>query len=149
MDMLCTYLMVLHSFACHCIVLYGIAWYCIISYGIAWYCIVGFGTRAVSRKTPIYFMYIVYYCILYLSAYIVCLWNIIFIDPYPGVLLHQFHLPVRILCYKFDVKIWILWMTISSRLICKYIIIEIYLSDDMYHIGAKGHYRKYLRKYLR
>ena len=50
------YLMVLYSFACHCIVLYGIAWYCIISYGIAWYCIVGFGARAVSRKTPIYFI---------------------------------------------------------------------------------------------
>ena len=50
------YLMVSHSFACHCIVSYGIAWYCIISYGIAWYCIVGFGARAVSRKTPIYFI---------------------------------------------------------------------------------------------
>ena len=52
------YLMVSHSFACHCIVSYGIAWYCIISYGIAWYCIVGFGVRAVSRKTPIYFIII-------------------------------------------------------------------------------------------
>ena len=29
-----------------------------ISYVIAWYCIVGFGARAVSRKTPIYFIYI-------------------------------------------------------------------------------------------
>ena len=29
---------------------------CIISYGIAWYCIVGFGVRAVSHKTPIYFI---------------------------------------------------------------------------------------------
>ena len=52
------YLMVSHSFACHCIVSYGIVWYCIISYGIAWYCIVGFGARAVSRKTPIYFIYV-------------------------------------------------------------------------------------------
>ena len=42
-----------------------IAWYCMLycivrfrikSYGIAWYCIVGFGARAVSRKTPIYFI---------------------------------------------------------------------------------------------
>ena len=33
--------------------------YCIISYGIAWYCIVGFSQRAVSRKTPIYFMLII------------------------------------------------------------------------------------------
>ena len=47
------YLMVSHSFH---VVSYGIAWYCIISYGIAWYCIVGFGARAVSRKTPIYFI---------------------------------------------------------------------------------------------
>ena len=29
----------------------GIAWYCIVLY-----CVVGFGARAVSRKTPIYFM---------------------------------------------------------------------------------------------
>ena len=29
---------------------------CIKSYGIAWYCIIGFGARAVSRKTPIYFI---------------------------------------------------------------------------------------------
>ena len=36
--------MVSHS--CHVIPLYG----------IAWYCIVGFGARAVSRKTPIYFI---------------------------------------------------------------------------------------------
>ena len=50
-ELLCIlwYLMVFMSF--HCIV-----WYCIISHGIAWYCIVGFGARAVSRKTPIYFM---------------------------------------------------------------------------------------------
>ena len=31
----------------------GIAWYCIVLY-----CVVGFGARAVSRKTPIYFMII-------------------------------------------------------------------------------------------
>ena len=30
----------------------GIAWYCFVLY-----CVVGFGARAVSRKTPIYFMY--------------------------------------------------------------------------------------------
>ena len=40
------HLMILHSLACHCIV----------SYGVAWYCIVGFGARAVSRKTPTYFI---------------------------------------------------------------------------------------------
>ena len=39
-------LMILHSLACHCIV----------SYGVAGYCIVGFGARAVSRKTPTYFI---------------------------------------------------------------------------------------------
>ena len=38
--------MILHSLACHCIV----------SYGVAGYCIVGFGARAVSRKTPTYFI---------------------------------------------------------------------------------------------
>ena len=46
----------MHSPSCHCIV----------SYGVAWYCIVGFGARAVSRKTPIYFMVsygIAWYCI--------------------------------------------------------------------------------------
>ena len=42
--------------------LHCILWYCIFAchsivlYGIAWYCIVGFGARAVSRKTPIYFI---------------------------------------------------------------------------------------------
>ncbi len=30
----------------------GIAWYCVVLY-----CVVGFGARAVSRKTPIYFIY--------------------------------------------------------------------------------------------
>ena len=29
----------------------GIAWYCFVLY-----CVVGFGARAVSRKTPIYFI---------------------------------------------------------------------------------------------
>ena len=43
------HLMILHSFACHCIVLYG----------VTWCCIVGFGARAVSRKTPTYFMIMV------------------------------------------------------------------------------------------
>merc|ERR550532_1922406 len=41
--------MILHSPSCHCIV----------SYGVAWYCIFGFGARAVSRKTPTYFMIII------------------------------------------------------------------------------------------
>ena len=56
------YCMVLHGIARCCIVLDGIALYRIKSYGIAWYCmvlhctIVGFGARAVSRKTPIYFI---------------------------------------------------------------------------------------------
>ena len=54
------YCMVLHGIARCCIVLYGIALYCIKSYGIALYCIVGFGARAVSRKTPIYFIRYVY-----------------------------------------------------------------------------------------
>ena len=31
----------------------GIAWYCFVLY-----CVVGFGARAVSRKTPIYFIII-------------------------------------------------------------------------------------------
>ena len=31
----------------------GITWYCIVLY-----CVVGFGARAVSRKAPIYFIYI-------------------------------------------------------------------------------------------
>ena len=35
-----------------CIVLHVIA-----LYGVAWYCIVGFGARAVSRKTPTYFIF--------------------------------------------------------------------------------------------
>ena len=50
------YCMVLHGIARCCIVLYGITLYRIKSYGIATYCIVGFGARAVSRKTPIYFI---------------------------------------------------------------------------------------------
>ena len=60
MEFLCIlwYPIVFMSF--HCIV-----WYCFISYGIAWYCIVGFGARAVSRKTPIYFMIIIYIVVFY------------------------------------------------------------------------------------
>ena len=34
---------------------------CIISYSIAWYFIVGFGARAVSHKTPIYFILICHF----------------------------------------------------------------------------------------
>ena len=60
------YCMVLHGIARCCIVLYGIALYRIKFYGIAWYCmvlhctIVGFGARAVSRKTPTYFITVSY-----------------------------------------------------------------------------------------
>merc|ERR1712018_761919 len=55
----------------YCMVLYCTALYCIVSYGILCYfiyliplhsivryCIVGFCARAVSRKVPIYFIYI-------------------------------------------------------------------------------------------
>ena len=55
------YVMVSHSF--HVIPLYHMVMHGIvlhISYGIAWYCIVGFGARAVSRKTPIYFIIYIY-----------------------------------------------------------------------------------------
>ena len=54
---------------CYLIELYGIAFYFIVSFGIFWhlingfasycivlYCIGCFGVRAVSRKTPIYFI---------------------------------------------------------------------------------------------
>ena len=34
----------------------GITWYCIVLY-----CVVGFGARAVSRKTPIYFMQVYFW----------------------------------------------------------------------------------------
>ena len=44
----------------------GIAWYCIVLY-----CVVGFGARAVSRKTPIYF--IKYDCdVLFLNMIVMC-----------------------------------------------------------------------------
>ena len=48
--------MVLHVIALHLMILHSLACHCIVSYGVAWYCIVGFGARAVSRKTPIYFI---------------------------------------------------------------------------------------------
>ena len=48
--------MVLHGIALHLMILHSLACHCIVSYGVAWYCIVGFGARAVSRKTPTYFM---------------------------------------------------------------------------------------------
>ena len=53
MELLCIlwYRIVLHVIALYRMVLHGI-----VSYGSAWYCIVGFGARAVSRKTPIYFI---------------------------------------------------------------------------------------------
>ena len=48
--------MVLHGIALHLMILHSLACHCIVSYGVAGYCIVGFGARAVSRKTPTYFM---------------------------------------------------------------------------------------------
>ena len=48
--------MVLHGIALHLMILHSLACHCIVSYGVAWYCIVGFGARAVSRKTPTYFI---------------------------------------------------------------------------------------------
>ena len=54
-----------HCIACLCMVLHGIALYLMVSHifmsfhcivWYCWYCIVGFGARAVSRKTPIYFI---------------------------------------------------------------------------------------------
>ena len=51
--------MVLHGIALHLMILHSLACHCIVSYGVAWYCIVGFGARAVSRKTPTYFIGII------------------------------------------------------------------------------------------
>ena len=48
--------MVLHGIALHLMILHSLACHCIVSYGGAGYCIVGFGARAVSRKTPTYFI---------------------------------------------------------------------------------------------
>ena len=48
--------MVLHDIALHLMILHSLACHCIVSYGVAGYCIVGFGARAVSRKTPTYFI---------------------------------------------------------------------------------------------
>ena len=48
--------MVLHGIALHLMILHSPSCHCIVSYGVAWYCIVGFGARAVSRKTPTYFI---------------------------------------------------------------------------------------------
>ena len=48
--------MVLHGIALHLMILHSPSCRCIVSYGVAWYCIVGFGARAVSRKTPTYFI---------------------------------------------------------------------------------------------
>ena len=50
--------MVLHGIALHLMILHSLACHCIVSYGVAGYCIVGFGARAVSRKTPTYFIII-------------------------------------------------------------------------------------------
>ena len=54
------YLMVSHSFHVDRMVLHGIVLYLTALHGIAWYCIVGFGAQAVSRKTPIYFIVLVF-----------------------------------------------------------------------------------------
>ena len=48
--------MVLHGIALHLMILHSLACHCIVLYGVAWCCIVGFGARAVSRKTPTYFI---------------------------------------------------------------------------------------------
>ena len=50
------YRMVLHGIALHLMILHSLACHCIVLYGVAWCCIVGFGARAVSRKTPTYFI---------------------------------------------------------------------------------------------
>ena len=52
------YCMELNYILWYCIVLQCIVLYCMVSYYILQYCIVGFGAQAVSRKTPIYFIYI-------------------------------------------------------------------------------------------
>ena len=49
--------MVLHGIALHLMILHSPSCHCIVSYGVAGYCIVGFGARAVSRKTPTYFIF--------------------------------------------------------------------------------------------
>ena len=77
--------MVLHSFACHCIV----------SYGIAWYRIVGFGERAVSRRTPIYFIYFsIYFSSEISTRLLVLLWTVDtqFVKGFPNPP-HRLHLP--------------------------------------------------------
>ena len=52
----------LHCIALFCMVSYFILWYPIPLHGTACYCIcVGFGARAVSRKTPIYFIFYYYF----------------------------------------------------------------------------------------
>ena len=50
------YWIVLHCISLYCMVSYFVLWYPIPLHGIACYCVVGFGARAVSRKTPLYFM---------------------------------------------------------------------------------------------
>ena len=47
---------VFHYIAMYHMVSYDILWYPIPFHGIACFCDVGFGARAVSRKTPIYFI---------------------------------------------------------------------------------------------
>ena len=49
--------MVLHGIALHLMIVHSPSCHCIVSYGVAWYCIVGFGARAVSRKTPTFFIF--------------------------------------------------------------------------------------------
>ena len=52
--------LVLYGISLYCMVLQDVALYCTVLYKILRYCIVDFGARAVSRKTPIYF---ILYCI--------------------------------------------------------------------------------------
>ena len=65
--------MVLHGIALHLMILHSPSCHCIVSYGVAGYCIVGFGARAVSRKTPTYF--ILYNADIHLHTIIVLQYN--------------------------------------------------------------------------
>ena len=47
-----------------CIASYGILCYLTVSNSIARYCVVGFGAQAVSRKMPIYLIYLSYHTLL-------------------------------------------------------------------------------------
>ena len=58
----------LHVIVLYCNIFHCIVWYLMLSFvilipfhGIACYCVVGYGARAVSRKTPIYFITVTEY----------------------------------------------------------------------------------------